>query len=333
MIRSAVGVAGHWCLLGIFTVVAMALTVGTVAGKYHSGASILEVRALLKKLANEVGRPVSGRLEVRERKLILELRYVPDDGVFVDPARCQGQLRWLVESAASNYTGYADIVSVVALSSERVVAVGDVPARREYSDFVEEIRRRFDRRGVLSSGDRRWPLAPAAVSHKWLYIVIHHSGADSGSAASFDRWHRVGKNWDSLGYHFVIGNGNGSRDGLVEVGERWPKQIEGAHAGDKEYNYNGIGICLVGNFSGPDDMLTLSGDVLSKSAGGYPTSWQMRSLKDLVLYLMLRYNVPASRVLRHGDIKNTVCPGSNFPMTQFKRELKRDIKRLGEASG
>ena len=61
--------------------------------------------------------------------------------------------------------------------------------------------------------------APHVAPNKWLYIVIHHSATPAGSAAQFDRSHRQ-KGWDELGYHFVIGNGTGSRDGQIEVGPR-----------------------------------------------------------------------------------------------------------------
>lgn len=61
-------------------------------------------------------------------------------------------------------------------------------------------------------------------------IVIHHSATDIGSAASFDRRHRLINHWDELGYHFVIGNGSGSGDGAIEIGTRWYKQKWGITA-------------------------------------------------------------------------------------------------------
>ena len=75
--------------------------------------------------------------------------------------------------------------------------------------------------------DPKWDVT---IRRTWKYIVIHHSATDSGSAASFDRSHRK-RGWDGLGYHFVIGNGRGTGDGVVEVGYRWTRQVTGAHAG------------------------------------------------------------------------------------------------------
>ena len=83
----------------------------------------------------------------------------------------------------------------------------------------------------------------------WQYLVIHHSGTEQGSAAAFDDYHRRKRRMENgLAYHFVIGNGTGSTDGLIEIGDRWKRQIHGGHVRSDWYNNTGIGICLVGNF-------------------------------------------------------------------------------------
>jgi N-acetylmuramoyl-L-alanine amidase len=123
--------------------------------------------------------------------------------------------------------------------------------------------------------------------------------------ALFDRIHRS-KGWDGVGYHFVIDNGRGARDGLVEVGPRWKVQKHGAHTGKtpgNEYNELGIGICLVGNF-----MNTM------------PTPLQVRSMNMLIEQLMAEYRIPSSRVIAHRDAPRakTSCCGD-----QLNRYLNR----------
>lgn len=131
----------------------------------------------------------------------------------------------------------------------------------------------------------------------WRYIVIHHSASASGSAAKFDKYHREKRRWENgLGYHFVIGNGNGASDGKIEIGNRWIHQIDGAHAGVREYNHYGIGICLVGNFN-----------------ESYPTAAQMASLSALVDYLQHRCRIPSENVIMHRHCRETDCPGRKFP--------------------
>jgi N-acetyl-anhydromuramyl-L-alanine amidase AmpD len=150
------------------------------------------------------------------------------------------------------------------------------------------------------------PWIPYAAARPWKWIVIHHSDTKNGSAAAFDRYHKDVHHWDELGYHFVIGNGNGSADGQVEVGPRWSKQKWGAHAGVKEYNEFGIGICLVGDF-----------DVTK------PTPAQMRSLTQLTAWLMANYHIPASHVIGHKDAKSTNCPGKYMDLPWLRTMASR----------
>jgi len=157
---------------------------------------------------------------------------------------------------------------------------------------------------ALARGPDAW--VPQGSERKWRYIVLHHSATDRGSATIFDRMHRS-HGWDELGYHFVIGNGEGAGNGAVEVGTRWPKQKHGAHckvAGHPEYNDVGVGVCLVGNFD-----------------HYRPTDAQIDSCARVVRFLQQRYDVPRSRIYGHGQLKPTHCPGRLFPYDEIFRRL------------
>jgi len=152
---------------------------------------------------------------------------------------------------------------------------------------------------------------PRAAERRWGWIIVHHSDAFAGNAASIDRFHRSTKGWENgLGYDFVIGNGSQSGDGEIEVGPRWRDQLTGAHTkveGDatNRWNETGIGICLVGNF-------------MSER----PTSRQMDALVRLVNALRERYEIPADRVLGHGKVDRTDCPGTWFPWAELRRRMR-----------
>lgn len=139
---------------------------------------------------------------------------------------------------------------------------------------------------------------PEALPRPWRWIVIHHSASESGSAATFDQWHRA-RGWDELGYHFVITNGRGGDDGSVEVGGRWTKQKWGAHCKtpDNRYNDFGVGICLVGDFR-----------------KGQPTVAQLASLRRLTGFLADRYGIDPGSVIGHRDAPGTAtaCPGEKL---------------------
>ena len=147
----------------------------------------------------------------------------------------------------------------------------------------------------------RWsgnPWKPDVPPRTWNSIVIHHTATDQGDVASIHDAH-LAKKWLGIGYHFVIGNGNGMGDGEIEATFRWREQLHGAHAGDEDYNEHGVGVCLVGNFEKHS-----------------PTPQQMAAVKRLVATLKREYGISAERVIGHSEVKATACPGKHFPMAE-----------------
>ena len=138
--------------------------------------------------------------------------------------------------------------------------------------------------------------------------MVHNRATDEGNALSIDGLHYRRGFPNGLGYHFLIDNGTqGKQEGQIEAGPRWIKQVNGAHANAAGMNENGIGICLIGNFSEK------------------PVSErQLGSLVFLVNVLRAHYKIPVERVIRHRDVpgKNTECPGNFFPWEEFKHRLK-----------
>jgi N-acetyl-anhydromuramyl-L-alanine amidase AmpD len=141
----------------------------------------------------------------------------------------------------------------------------------------------------------------AVAARPWRMIVIHHSATPGGTAAGMDRYHRETRGWQSLAYHFVIGNGQGAADGEVEVGPRWFYQEQGAHAGVEEVNQEAIGVCLVGD--------------LEKQV---PTARQMQAVIFLTRHLKKRHGIPSSQVRLHSELRPTRCPGRLFPTESFR---------------
>ena len=147
---------------------------------------------------------------------------------------------------------------------------------------------------------------------EWKFIVLHHSATEVGSVESIDAAHKQRKDsegnpWRGIGYHFVVGNGRGMKDGQVAATFRWTEQCEGAHAGDLQYNTQGVGVCLIGNFEMEP-----------------PTPAQLDSLQDLVAALQKGCQIDAKSVIRHTDIKATACPGKRFPMEKLWGGVMQD---------
>jgi N-acetylmuramoyl-L-alanine amidase len=129
-------------------------------------------------------------------------------------------------------------------------------------------------------------------------IVVHHSVSDPmTSAETIHQWH-LDKGWSGIGYHYVIRS-----DGSIQTGRGIDYQ--GAHT----YNYNddGIGICLSGNFMYSP-----------------PTELQLQSLVDLVRYIKGVYKKELL-LQRHKDLNPTACPGDMFPMDRVLQMLSEPI--------
>jgi hypothetical protein len=142
---------------------------------------------------------------------------------------------------------------------------------------------------------------PNKVDRPWRYIVLHHSASASGNYDQIDAEHRKILGINGCGYHFVIGNGTGSRDGQIEVSQRWINQKQGAHtrnARTHDADEYGIGICLVGDFDKQP-----------------PSPKQIAATKALIEYLNKRYNIAPDGLRTHSHLAatTTVCPGKFFP--------------------
>jgi len=167
------------------------------------------------------------------------------------------------------------------------------------------------------------PWKPETAARDWKYIVLHHTASEQGDVESIHESHlrnkdKSGRPWLGIGYHFVVGNGRGMPDGSIEPTFRWKQQLQGAHAGVAEYNQQGIGIVLVGNFQNAP-----------------PTGAQLTSLKRLVRGLSREFEIGSDHVIGHADVKATECPGTNFPLAEVRDSVTawEDRKSLATRVG
>jgi hypothetical protein len=190
-------------------------------------------------------------------------------------------------------------VSITAVTA--LLAMRDAQVR---SGFVLTS---IDTVGVRTSHDSVFKTARPLDRQRWNSIVINHLGEPAGDAESVTRKH-LSMGYKGLGYHFLIGNGNGLGDGIVHVGYRWNQQLPGAHvigAKGAQYNERAVAICLIGN-----------GDRRPF------TDRQMAQLVSLVQRLQAELNIPAKSVYLHRELaRETSSPGKFFPWAQFREQL------------
>jgi hypothetical protein len=122
-------------------------------------------------------------------------------------------------------------------------------------------------------------------------ITIHHT-AEHGAVAALpdievvrriENYHRNGRKWCAIGYHYLIG-----KDGRVYEGR--PASLQGAHVLSE--NENNIGISMMGDF---DRKL--------------PSPRQLAALKAFLEDTRDRFRVARNRVYGHRDLNRSVCPG------------------------
>lgn len=164
----------------------------------------------------------------------------------------------------------------------------------------QNIGSKFSGSSPLSLSQVQALVGPAHPASRWQTITVHHSATKKGSAKLFHRDH-MRRHMGGLFYHFVIGNGSYTKDGEIEVGWRWKKQVKA----NRPYD---IQICMVGDFS--KDQLSAA---------------QFESLTYLVRTLKDQYAVPNSRIRRHCDVpgKHTECPGQYFPFDEMIARVSR----------
>jgi hypothetical protein len=177
------------------------------------------------------------------------------------------------------------------------------PARSTFGGFMKRYR-------YLTPAVRKAIDGAKVQRGRWKYIIVHNSGTRQGNARIFENYHRkVRKMQNGLAYHFVIGNGNSSGNGQIEIGNRWTRQINGGHVASDYLNDISLGICLVGD---------LNRDL--------PTKDQLGALDELCSYLRDRVGKVKGRpaiVKGHKEInpKPTDCPGDRFPLGWLRKRF------------
>jgi hypothetical protein len=147
-------------------------------------------------------------------------------------------------------------------------------------------------------------------SSNWSGIVIQHLGEPAGSVESVHRAHIAG-GLEGIGFHFIIGNGNGLGDGAVHVSERWLNQTRSARPvsiSPENWDKNVITICLVGN------------------GNRRPfTERQILYLSRLVQRLQNELSIEETRVRLASNFESTAnmpsSPGKFFAEAMFRSQL------------
>ena len=131
-------------------------------------------------------------------------------------------------------------------------------------------------------------------------LVLHHAEASKCSVQDIHYWH-LNNGWSGIGYHYFI-----RKDGSVYKGR--PDGAIGSHC--QGSNTGSLGICFEGNYMKET----------------IPTA-QYNAGIDLIKYLRGKYG--NLTIYGHKELLATECPGSKFPLADFKNLKENEEKATG----
>ncbi|CAI3545043.1 N-acetylmuramoyl-L-alanine amidase [Clostridium neonatale] len=131
-------------------------------------------------------------------------------------------------------------------------------------------------------------------------IILHHAEASKCTVQDVHSWH-LNNGWAGIGYHYFI-----RKDGSVYKGR--PDGAIGSHC--QGSNTGSLGICFEGNYM-KETM---------------PTAQHNAGI-DLIKYLRGKYG--NLTIYGHKELLATECPGSKFPLADFKNLKKNEETATG----
>lgn len=137
-------------------------------------------------------------------------------------------------------------------------------------------------------------------------IVIHHSATRDTESLSYNairKYHMDGRNWDEIGYHYLLELVN--NDIMTFTGRGL--QYHGAHTIDRN---DMIGICVVGNYDEIE-----------------PSNGHVEALVRLLVSIMALYPyLTVADIHYHSETAMKTCPGTKFPQLSMLKAWV-DVKR------
>lgn len=144
--------------------------------------------------------------------------------------------------------------------------------------------------------------AVPAHPNRWKSIYIHHTRTPGGNAATPSTGGDPG-----AGDHFVIGNGNGSADGQIQLTTLWNLQQPADPAPQyTKVDATCVSIALVGDFDHTA-----------------PTPTQLKRLEQLVHTLQEHFRIPSAQVWLFDQPNSPAGAGRYFPAAAFQGQLLR----------
>jgi N-acetyl-anhydromuramyl-L-alanine amidase AmpD len=196
-----------------------------------------------------------------------------------------------VKTAQRKFYVFASLVTVLTLTSALLLALAPAPLVPDASSSLFAIE-------APDSMDVIFRTTTPTQPDRWAYIYVHQSQTTSGNALT------LAQRRGGFGDHFLIGNGDGTIDGEIQIAQRWDAQMPATPPiGAASMDPTCISICLIGDFDQTR-----------------PTPTQMRRLTQLVNTLQARYRISADHVMV-AAASSPAGVGRHFPVPDFRQQL------------
>ena len=157
-------------------------------------------------------------------------------------------------------------------------------------------------------------------TNKPEYIVVHYTAGTTSKAGQAENTRLHFNNMSTkASCHFIVDDEKALQILPIEKG--------GWHAGNKKMNMNSIGIEMCSNIK-----TTKPYSKLTPEDPWYFTIETLRNTEELISDLMILYNIPIEKVIRHYDVTKKICPApfvkDEKAWFNFKKRIIENVEKI-----
>ena len=232
---------------------------------------------------------------------------IEDHSLYLTQAKNGNKLRYAGLKGCTNYTKAAKIIKDggYATSSTYVSKLCNLITKWNLTQY--DILEEKEENTVKINQNSNFGTHNTSVRNEAIkYIVVHYVGATGDAKANINYYNQ--KSTTNASADFYVGH-NGD---IWQYNPDPAKRYCWAVGGKKQSSYGGslYGIAKNSNCVSIEMCVKNStGNKTANNRGWYFTDATVNSTIELTKYLMNKYNIPASNVIRHFDVNGKYCPG------------------------
>lgn len=138
------------------------------------------------------------------------------------------------------------------------------------------------------------------------YIVIHYTGEENDADYFIEKFNK--KETDNASADFFVGFNGDVHQYNMKINTRYSWAV-GGKKNERTQGGSLYGIACNENSVSIEMSVYSGGAIYANERGWYLTDETLEATIELTKYLMKKYNIPVSNVIRHYDVTGKLCPG------------------------